>query len=86
MRRIAALAKLYISEEQLEEITGDLSGIIAFADAVASVDASGYDVEAEDGPAYPLRPDITAASYEPELILKNAMESGDGFFVVRGRG
>ncbi len=84
--KIAALAKLYISGEQLGEITGDLNSIIAFADTISAVDASGYEGEAFDSGAAPLREDAVSASYTPELILANAMEAGDGFFVVRDRG
>jgi aspartyl/glutamyl-tRNA(Asn/Gln) amidotransferase C subunit len=83
--KIAALAKLYISEEKLDEITNDLNGVIAFADTIASADASGYDTDAAGNESLPLRCDAVTPSFMPKLILSNAMESGDGFFIVRER-
>jgi|AGTN01.1.fsa_nt_gi Asp-tRNAAsn/Glu-tRNAGln amidotransferase C subunit len=86
VRKIAALAKLYIAEDQLDAITGELNGIIAFADTVSAADASGYGADLSGNEAFSLRADVVSDSYESELILSNAMESGDGFFVVRNRG
>ena len=85
VKKIADLAKLYFDEEQLDSITEDLNGILAFADTVTAFDASGYDIDGSEDMLMPLREDIVSSSYEPELILSNAMEADDGFFVVRER-
>jgi aspartyl-tRNA(Asn)/glutamyl-tRNA(Gln) amidotransferase subunit C len=85
VRKIAALSKLYFDEAQLDSITEDLNGVLAFADAVTAFDASGYDIDSGEDMLLPLREDIVTPSYESELILGNAMEADDGFFVVRDR-
>lgn len=85
VKKIAALAKLYFDEEQLDSIAEDLNAVLAFADTVTAFDSSGYDIDSSEDMLLPLREDIVGSSYEPELILSNAMEADDGFFVVRDR-
>lgn len=86
VRKIAALAKLYIDESQLDAITEELNSVIAFADEVSSVDASGVDIDSITIDYAPLREDVMSVSCTPEQVLQNAMEASDGYFVVRERG
>ena len=41
IRKIASLSKLYIEEEQLENLTADMAEIIAFADTINSAFEEG---------------------------------------------
>lgn len=84
--KIARLAKLYISEEELDAFTKDMGDIIEFAHAVngANVEASGFDQI--NNLENVLREDVVAPSFSPEDILRNAESQEDGYFLVKKRG
>ena len=83
VRKIAALAKLYVEESKLDALTEDMSDIIDFANEISSADVSGLTDDAgyEGGV---LREDEVKASFAQEDILKNASIAENGYFAVRG--
>ncbi len=83
--KIAKLAKLSVSADELVRLTKDMSEIIGFADTInsASTDASGFDNINNLSNAF--REDVVVPSYDREEILKNAPSQEDGCFLVKKR-
>ena len=83
--KIAKLAKLSVSEEELDGLTASMSEIIAFADTInAATDGdSGFDTIG--GLQNAFREDEVTPSFDRELILKNVDGGEEGFFPVRRR-
>ena len=81
--RIAALARISLSEEELGHLAGQIDGIL---DAVAVVqEAAGADVPAMSHPLEinnVTRPDVIVPSLTPEDALSGAPASEDSRFRV----
>ena len=80
---MARLARLRFSEEETEEMAGELSAILDHVDLLASVDTEGVEptthvVELLNV----LRDDVPGAELTVEQALANAPESEDGAFRV----
>jgi len=83
VRRIAHLARIAISEEQVEPMMGELNGIIAWIEQLSEVDTDGVApmtsvVEA----SLPLRDDVVTDGGYPDKVTQNAPGAEDGFFTV----
>ena len=83
MAHVARLARLRFSEEETEEMAGELSAILDHVDLLASVDTEGVEptthvVELLNV----LRDDVPGAELTVEQALANAPESEDGAFRV----
>jgi len=84
VRHVAELAKLALSDAEIEEYTQQLSAILEYADRLRAVDTS-------DVPPTPyvlplrniMRADEPAPGLTNEEALANAPDSEDGFFRVR---
>lgn len=84
VRHVAELAKLALTDDEVEEYTQQLSAILDYADLLRDVDTS-------DVPPTPyvlplqnvMRSDEPASSLTNEEALANAPDSDDGFFRVR---
>lgn len=81
----AKLARLELSEEELERLGGDLARISAYVDQLSEVRESAADI----APVLPLLPtaealreDIIQPSLSREAALSGAPEPEDGFFRV----
>ena len=83
--KIAALAKLSVSPDELDGLTGEMNRIIEFADAVNSVSAGGAGFDGSYGISNAFREDEVAPPFDREEILKNAPVQEDGCFLVRRR-
>lgn len=83
--KIARLAKLSVTEEELDSLTKDMGEIISFADTIS---AAGEELEEFDNINHlsnAFREDVVVPSYDREQILKNVNGGEDGFFCVRKR-
>lgn len=82
---LAILAKLFVSEEELDVLTEEMSEIISFADTINN---AGMEAEFDgiNRLSNVFREDVPAPSYPQEEILRNAGGGEDGFFHVRRRG
>ena len=80
---IAELARLGIDDTRAEELTKELSAILAHMEVLSQVDAAGAatTVEAESG-GTPLRPDNGAPSLMEGTLESFAPSMRDGFFIV----
>ncbi|HEX6665966.1 MAG TPA: Asp-tRNA(Asn)/Glu-tRNA(Gln) amidotransferase subunit GatC [Solirubrobacterales bacterium] len=80
---VAKLSRLRLSEEEVERMTGELSGILEHVDRIGNLDLEGVEptshvVELENV----LRPDKPRPSWPREQILAPAPEPQDGAFRV----
>jgi aspartyl-tRNA(Asn)/glutamyl-tRNA(Gln) amidotransferase subunit C len=83
VERIAALARLSVSDAEAERLAGELEAILAYAEQLARVDTS--EVEPTSHPIElptPLREDVPEPALDPELALANAPEREGSAFVV----
>jgi aspartyl-tRNA(Asn)/glutamyl-tRNA(Gln) amidotransferase subunit C len=83
VERIAALARLDLSEAEAVRMTADLSTILGYVAALDALDTTGIEPTTHAVPlATPLRADRAEAPLDPDRALANAPER-DGFaFVV----
>ena len=84
--KIAKLAKLSVSEEELDGLTQAMGEIITFADTInAAGAAGGADFDNISNLQNVLREDEVRASFPREKILANVQGGEEGFFPVRKR-
>jgi aspartyl-tRNA(Asn)/glutamyl-tRNA(Gln) amidotransferase subunit C len=80
---VAKLARLRLSEEEVETMAGELSGILGHVDRIGKLDLEGVEptshvVALENV----LRADVPWASLPREVALRSAPEPVDGAFRV----
>jgi aspartyl-tRNA(Asn)/glutamyl-tRNA(Gln) amidotransferase subunit C len=80
---VAKLARLGLSEEEVERMAGELSGILEHVDRIAALDLDDVEptshvVELENV----LRADIPHQSLPPEVALASAPDPAEGAFRV----
>jgi len=78
--KIARLAKLSIDDGRADALLREMEGILSLGEAINNVDLSGFDCTAATETAR-LREDIVKESLPVDVILKNAAEKRDGYFV-----
>lgn len=83
VRKVARLSRIAVSEAQLDEMAGELNGILGWIDQLNEVDVSGVEpltsiVETR----LPMRDDVVTDGDIQDQVLANAPRSEDGFFVV----
>ena len=82
-KKIAQLAKLSFSEEELEEIQHDLSQMIGFVEKLNEIDTTGIEPLTHVGKVENrLREDEVKGSISTEEAFKNAPSTTDQFFTV----
>jgi aspartyl-tRNA(Asn)/glutamyl-tRNA(Gln) amidotransferase subunit C len=80
---VAKLARLRLSEEEVERMVGELSGILDHVDRIGNLDLEGVEptshvVALENV----LRPDAPRPSWPRETVLEQAPDPVDGAFRV----
>lgn len=80
---VARLARLRLSDEEVERMTGELSGILEHVDRIAELDLDDVEptshvVELENV----LRPDVPRPSWPKDVVLEQAPDPADGAFRV----
>ena len=80
---VAKLARLGLSEEELERMAGELSGILEHVDRIGELDLDDVEptshvVELENV----LRPDEPRPSWPKDVVLEQAPDPADGAFRV----
>ena len=80
---VAKLARLGLSDEEVETMAGELSGILEHVDRIAALDLDDVEptshvVELENV----LRPDLPHESLPPDVALASAPDPEDGAFRV----
>jgi aspartyl-tRNA(Asn)/glutamyl-tRNA(Gln) amidotransferase subunit C len=80
---VARLARLGLSEAEVETMAGELSGILEHVDRISKLDLEGVEptshvVALENV----LRPDLPRPSWPPEAVLEQAPDPTEGAFRV----
>jgi aspartyl-tRNA(Asn)/glutamyl-tRNA(Gln) amidotransferase subunit C len=81
--RIATLARIRLSEDELEPLAAELSHILTFVDQLAAVDTEGVaPMSSVADIALPMRDDKVTDGNCRDAIVGNAPQSVRGFFAV----
>ena len=83
VRKVASLARLKVSDAEVESLLGDLTAILEYVDVLNEVDTSGvspmvHAVELHDV----LRPDVVVPSLPRDQALQNAPQTDGEYFLV----
>lgn len=80
---VAALARLSLTDEELDRFTGQLARVIEHARDVAALDVAGVAPTAHPVPIRNvLRPDVPEPCLERDVVLAQAPDVEDGRFKV----
>ena len=83
VERIAALARLSLSDEEADRMAGELDTILEYVETLAEIDTEGIGPTSHAIPlAAPLREDRAVPGMDPELAIGNAPERAGSAFVV----
>ena len=83
VRRIAHLARIAVSDEEIEPLQGELNAILAFVEQLSEVNVEGIEPMTSVTPMeMKQRPDVVTDGGIPDNIIKNAPMTEDHFFVV----
>ncbi len=83
VRRIAHLARIKVSDEDVQHLEGELTSILGFVDLLSEVDTNNVEpmTSAVDREML-LREDVVTDGGYPDDIVKNAPERDDHYFMV----
>ena len=83
VRNVAKLARLALSESQMQALTPQLGSILQYVAKVSEADTSGAEPMAHALPLHNvLREDVVEPSLPLEKVLQNAPETDGPFFKV----
>ncbi len=83
VRELALLARLALSEQEVTRMTGDLTAILTYVDALRELDTTGVEPMTHAVPFdCPLRDDQVAPSLPVDEALANAPRREGSFFQV----
>lgn len=83
VRRIAHLARIKVSEDELPHLAQELNAILAFVEELSSVDVAGVEPMTSVLPMQmKMRADVVTEGDQAQAILANAPAAEDEFFVV----
>jgi aspartyl-tRNA(Asn)/glutamyl-tRNA(Gln) amidotransferase subunit C len=83
VRKVASLARLEMSEAELDKMTPKINGIIQWIEQLQAVDTKGIEPLANVANIeLKLRKDEITDGGAPEKVLANAPEEVGGFYVV----
>ena len=83
VKRVARLARIAVSEDDAQRMTGELNAILGFVEQLNEVDVSGVEPMTSVTPmAMRQRADAVTDGDDPEAMLANAPNSADGFYMV----
>lgn len=84
--KIAKLSKLSVEENEIEQLTKDMSEIIGFADTINSaVEDEDVDFDDINDIVNAFHEDVVVDSYDREEILKNRSGGDNGYFMIKRR-
>ena len=83
VRKVAKLAHIRESDDRLESLASELSGIMQWIEQLGEVDTDGVEPMASAvALALPMRDDVVTEGGNPAAILANAPAARGNFFVV----
>ncbi len=83
VRRIARLARIKVSDSDVQHLEGELTSILGFVDLLSEVDTGNVEpmTSAVDREMFERKDEVTDGGY-PDDIIKNAPERDDHYFMV----
>lgn len=83
VRRIAALARIAVTEEEAEALVPELNGILDWVEQLGEVDCEGIEpMTAVISNTLRLREDVVTDGGVRDQVLANAPDAKGGFFTV----
>jgi aspartyl-tRNA(Asn)/glutamyl-tRNA(Gln) amidotransferase subunit C len=83
VRRIAHLARIAVSDEEIEHLRDELNAILAFVEQLSEVNVDGIEPMTSVTPMrMKRRSDVVTDGDIAAAILKNAPAADDNFFLV----
>jgi len=83
VRRIAHLARIAVEEDEIEQLRGELNGILAWVEQLGEVDVEGVEPMTSVTPMQmKKRQDVVNDGDIPDDIVANAPARQDHFFLV----
>ena len=83
VRRVARLARIAVTAEEAERMSGELNQILGFVEQLNEVDVSGVEPMTSVIPvAIKKRPDVITDGGKAEDIVANAPATAENFFLV----
>ena len=83
VRKVALLARLELTEEELEMQAKHINNLLTQFEALQQLDVTGVEPTSHAFPVYNvLREDVSRPSLSRESVLANAPEQREGCFVV----
>jgi aspartyl-tRNA(Asn)/glutamyl-tRNA(Gln) amidotransferase subunit C len=83
VRRIAHLARIRVTDNELGSVAHDLERILAFVEQLNEVDTAGVEpMTSAVAMELPQRPDEVTDGNRREEVLANAPDPVDGFYTV----
>ncbi|MDE1174519.1 MAG: Asp-tRNA(Asn)/Glu-tRNA(Gln) amidotransferase subunit GatC [Parvibaculaceae bacterium] len=83
VRRIARLARIAVTQEELAPLAGELSGILAWVEQLNGLDTTGVEpMTSAVAMSLKSREDVITSGNLQAEVTRNAPLSEDGFFVV----
>ncbi|WP_046863374.1 Asp-tRNA(Asn)/Glu-tRNA(Gln) amidotransferase subunit GatC [Microvirga massiliensis] len=83
VRRIARLARIAVTDEDVPHLQGELNAILSFVEQLAEVDVEGVEPMTSVIPMeMKKRQDVVTDGGYPDLIVQNAPATDDYFFLV----
>ena len=83
VRRIAHLARIKVTDEEVPHLAQELNAILAFVEELSSVDVEGVEPMTSVTPMQmKMRTDVVTEGEQADPILSNAPAAEDHFFVV----
>ncbi|GAB1582274.1 MULTISPECIES: Asp-tRNA(Asn)/Glu-tRNA(Gln) amidotransferase subunit GatC [Phyllobacteriaceae] len=83
VKRVAHLARIAVSDEDAERMTGELNAILGFVEQLNEVDVSGVEPMTSVTPiAMRMREDVVTDGNKAADIVANAPVTEENFFVV----
>jgi aspartyl-tRNA(Asn)/glutamyl-tRNA(Gln) amidotransferase subunit C len=83
VRRIAKLARIAVSEEEVPHLQGELNAILSFVEQLNEVDVAGIEPMTSVTPmVMKKRQDVVTDGGYPDQIVRNAPATDDNFFLV----
>jgi aspartyl-tRNA(Asn)/glutamyl-tRNA(Gln) amidotransferase subunit C len=80
---VARLARLKLSDEEVERMSGELSGILEHVERISELDLDGVEPTSHViGLENVLRPDEPRPSWSREQVIERAPDPADGSFRV----
>jgi aspartyl-tRNA(Asn)/glutamyl-tRNA(Gln) amidotransferase subunit C len=83
VRRIAHLARIAVSDDEVPHLMGEINAILSFVEALGAVDVEGVEPMTSVIPMkLPMRTDVVTDGEIEGLVLANAPLVEDNFFLV----